>query len=99
MSPELRGVLPEFTSTGALDPNGIPGLRYVPPGFAGDANSSTVLFSSQRAVEGGYNVREAFFEFGIPLLADGKLNLNEAFRWADYSGSGSTDDAANFVCR
>ena len=86
MSPDLRGVLPE------TDPvNGIPGLRFVPPGFAGDANSSTVLFSSQRAVEGGYTVREAFFEFGIPLLENGKLNLNEAFRWADYSGSGSTN--------
>jgi outer membrane receptor protein involved in Fe transport len=86
MSPELRGVLPE------TDPvNGIPGLRHVPPGFAGDANSSTVLFSSQREVEGAYNVREAFFEFGIPLLENGKLNLNEAFRWADYSGSGSVN--------
>ena len=36
-------------------------------------------------------MREAFFEFGIPLLENGKLNLNEASRWADYSGSGSTD--------
>ncbi len=60
----------------------------MPPGFAGDANSSTVLFSSQRAVDGAYTVREAFFEFGIPLFND-KLNLNEAYRWADYSGSGS----------
>jgi iron complex outermembrane recepter protein len=91
MSPELRGVLPEFTATGARDPNGIPGLRYVPPGFAGDSNSSTVLFTSQRFVEGGYTVREAFFEVGIPLLENGKLNLNEAFRWADYSGSGNTN--------
>lgn len=80
----LRGLLPETS------PGGIPGLRYVPPGFSGDSNSSTVLFTSQRFVEGEYNVREAFFEFGIPLLADGKLNFNEAFRWADYSGSGST---------
>ena len=81
----LRGVLPETS------PGGIPGLRYVPPGFAGDSNSSTVLFSSQRAVQGGYSVREAFFEVGIPLLENGKLNLNEAFRWADYSGSGNTN--------
>jgi outer membrane receptor protein involved in Fe transport len=91
MSPELRGILPEFNAAGVRDPNGIPGLRFVPAGFAGDANSSTVLFSSQRFVEGAYSVREAFFEFGIPLLENGKLNLNEAFRWADYSGSGSTD--------
>ena len=84
MSPDLRGILPE------TDPNnGIPGLRYVPPGFAGDANSSTVLFTSQRFVEGSYTVREGFFELGIPLLESGKLNFNEAYRWADYSGSGS----------
>ncbi len=88
MSPELRGILPEFTATGARDPNGIRGLRYVPPGFAGDSNSSTVLFTSPRFGEGSSSVREAFVEFGIPLLEDGKLNLNEAYRWADYSGSG-----------
>ncbi|HEX7082263.1 MAG TPA: TonB-dependent receptor plug domain-containing protein [Gammaproteobacteria bacterium] len=83
MSPELRGILPE------TDPNnGIPGLRHVPPGFAGDANSSTVLFSSQRSVEGGYSVREAFFEFRIPLF-DGRLNLDEAYRMASYTGSGN----------
>jgi iron complex outermembrane recepter protein len=81
----LRGVLPETS------PGGIPGLRFVPAGFAGDSNSSTVLFTSQRFVEGGYNVREAFFELGIPLLENGKLNFNEAFRWADYSGSGNTN--------
>ncbi len=89
MSPDLRGILPEFNAAGQPDPNGIPGLRYVPPGFAGDANSSTVLFTSQRAVEGAYTVREGFFELGIPLLENGKLNLNEAYRWADYSGSGN----------
>jgi iron complex outermembrane recepter protein len=89
MSPELRGILPEFTAAGVRDPNGIPGLRYVPPGFAGDSNSSTVLFTSQRFVEGASAVREGFVELGIPLLEDGKLNLNEAYRWADYTGSGS----------
>ena len=80
-----RGILP------GTSPGGIPGLRFVPAGFAGDANSSTVLFSSQRAVAGGYNVREAFFEFGIPLLKSGKLNLDEAFRVAEYTGSGNAD--------
>ena len=82
---QYRGILPETS------PGGIPGLRFVPPGFAGDANSSTVLFSSQRAVGGGYTVREQFFEFGIPLLTSGKLNLDEAFRAAQYSGSGDAD--------
>ena len=87
-----RGILAQFNpTTGAPQAGGIPGLRFVPGGFAGDANSSTVLFTSQRAVEGAYTVREAFFEFGIPLLKNGKLNLNEAFRWADYSGSGQAD--------
>lgn len=84
MSPDLRGLLPETDLV-----NGIPGLRYVPPGFAGDSNSSTVLFSSQRSVSGGYSVREGFFEFGIPLLEDGKLNFDEAFRVASYTGSGT----------
>jgi outer membrane receptor protein involved in Fe transport len=61
----------------------------VPSGFAGDASSSTVLFTSQRTVEGGYSVREAFAEFGIPLLKDGRLNLDEAIRGVWYTGSGS----------
>jgi outer membrane receptor protein involved in Fe transport len=87
-----RGILAQFNPvTGAPQAGGIPGLRFVPGGFAGDANSSTVLFSSQRAVAGGYNVREAFFEFGIPLLKSGKLNLDEAFRVAEYTGSGNAD--------
>jgi outer membrane receptor protein involved in Fe transport len=87
-----RGILAQFNPvTGAPQAGGIPGLRFVPAGFAGDANSSTVLFTSQRAVEGAYTVREAFVEFGIPLLDNGKLNLNEAYRWAEYSGSGGAD--------
>jgi len=81
LTPELRGILPETA------PGGIPGLRHVPNGFAGDANSSTVLFSSQRDVEGGYSVREAFVEFHIPLF-DGRLALDEAYRFASYAGSG-----------
>jgi iron complex outermembrane receptor protein len=87
MSPDLRGILPEFDALGNPDPNGIPGLRHVPAGFAGDANSSTVLFTSQRAVAGGYSVREAFVEFRIPLF-DGRLNLDEAYRFASYTGAG-----------
>lgn len=89
MSPDLRGILPEFDALGNPGPNGIPGLRHVPFGFSGDSNSSTVLFSSQRAVEGTYSVREAFMEVGIPLLEDGRLNLEEAFRVVSYTGSGT----------
>lgn len=81
LTPDLRGVVPEN------EPFGIPGLRHVPNGFKGDANSSTVLFTSQRDVRGGYSVREAFFEFRIPLL-DGRLQLDEAYRFASYTGSG-----------
>ena len=83
--PGSRGIL------AAGDPSGygIPGLRFVPAGFSGDGNSSTVLFSSQRAVSGGYTTREAFAEFGIPLLENGKLNLDEAYRAVWYSGSGN----------
>jgi outer membrane receptor protein involved in Fe transport len=88
-APGSRGILAQFNpTTGAPQAYGIPGLRFVPSGFAGDANSSTVLFSSQRTVEGGYTTREAFFEVGIPLLENGKLNFDEAFRVVHYSGSG-----------
>ena len=88
-APGSRGILAQFNpTTGAPQAFGIPGLRFVPSGFAGDANSSTVLFSSQRTVEGGYTTREAFFEFGIPLLQNGKLNFDEALRVVHYSGSG-----------
>ncbi len=85
-----RGIQAGVNLNGTVNPNGVPGLRFVPNGFAGDSNSSTVLFSSQRAVDGGYNVREAFFEFGIPLFHD-KLNFDEAFRAAAYSGSGNAN--------
>ncbi len=89
---QYRGIRAQFDPvTNAPQLGGIPGLRFVPGGFSGDSNSSTVLFSSQRQVGGGYTVREAFFEFGIPLLKSGKLNLDEAFRVAQYSGSGNAD--------
>jgi outer membrane receptor protein involved in Fe transport len=85
----VRGVIPYNPVTGA----GIPGLRHVPPGFTGDANSSSVLFSSLREISGGFDVRELFSEFSIPMVT-GKtlvqqLDLDLAARWADYSGSGS----------
>ncbi len=88
----IRGVIPDGNTTAAPGFSGIPGLRYVPGGFLGDANSSSVLFSSLRAISGGYNVKEAFVEANWPLLADRSmidmLEVNTAARWADYSGSG-----------
>jgi iron complex outermembrane recepter protein len=88
----LRGILPQG-STAVPGYSGIPGLRFVPTGFAGDSNSSSVLFSSLRAFAGSYNVKEAFTEFHVPLVTDApwakNLDLSTAARWASYSGSGS----------
>lgn len=86
LNPEgLRGVLPE-------DEGGVPGLRHVPSGFKGDSNSSSVLFTSLREIAGEYDVKEAFGELNIPLLANRTLvqmlELDLAARWADYAGSG-----------
>ncbi len=87
----IRGVVPQG-STVLPGYSGIPGLRFVPSGYLGDANSSSVLFSSLREIAGGYNVKEAFAEFNWPLLSDmalvDMLEINTAARWADYSGSG-----------
>lgn len=88
----LRGLVPQGQSGGVAGYNGIPGLRFVPAGYLGDANSSSVLFSSLREIGGGYNVKEAFTEFNWPLLSGltgvESLEVNTAARWADYSGSG-----------
>ena len=89
----LRGIVPQGESGGVAGYNGIPGLRFVPTGFKGDSNSSSVLFSSLRAIAGGYSVKEAFTEFHIPVLKDlpfaKSLEFSTAGRWASYSGSGS----------
>jgi iron complex outermembrane recepter protein len=72
---------------------GIPGLYYVPGGFLGDANSSTIMFSSERTFSGDTTVKEGFTEFNIPLLKDipgiQTLSTDLAARWANYSGSGN----------
>ncbi|MDR0780275.1 MAG: TonB-dependent receptor [Pseudomonadales bacterium] len=83
----IRGVIPQG------QPGGIPGLRFVPAGYLGDANSSSVLFSSLRAFGGSYDVKEAFAELNVPLLKGvtliDSLDSSWAVRWADYEGSGS----------
>ncbi len=48
----LRGVVPQGETGGVAGYNGIPGLRFVPTGFKGDGNSSSVQFSSLRAISG-----------------------------------------------
>jgi outer membrane receptor protein involved in Fe transport len=72
---------------------GIPGLYYVPTGFLGDANSSTIMFSSERTFSGFSKVKEAFTEFNVPVLKDlplvQSLSTDIAARWANYSGSGN----------
>lgn len=87
----IRGVVPQG-NTSVPGYTGIAGLRFVPTSFLGDGNSSSVLFTSLRAIEGGFNVKEAFAEINVPLLADvplvDYLEINTAVRWADYSGSG-----------
>jgi iron complex outermembrane receptor protein len=88
----LRGVVPQGGGAGCVGLAGIPGLRFVPVGYCGDGNSSSVLFSSLRAFGGGYDVREAFAELNIPILSGVRLaeglEISTAARWADYSGSG-----------
>jgi iron complex outermembrane receptor protein len=82
----VRGLIPQG------QPGGIPGVRNVPVGFTGDANSSSVTFSSLRAIEGGYDTKEVFGELNIPIVADkgwaNSFEVSTAVRWADYSGSG-----------
>jgi iron complex outermembrane recepter protein len=65
----------------------------VPTGFLGDANSSTIMFSSERTFSGDTKVKEGFAELNIPLLKDKPffetLSTDIAARWANYSGSGN----------
>ena len=89
----IRGLIPSGNTTAFPGYSGYPGLRFVGSGYLGDGNSSSVQFSSLRAIEGSSNVKEAFAEFQIPLLKDlpfaQSLVTNLAARWADYSGSGN----------
>ncbi|MCP5146162.1 MAG: TonB-dependent receptor [Gammaproteobacteria bacterium] len=91
--PGVRGIFPEGDPTLPAGYTGIPGLRYVPNGFKGDANSSSVTFSSLRAIAGGFNVKELFGEVNVPLVRDASfadnIDLIASLRWADYSGSGA----------
>lgn len=87
----VRGLVPQGRNVIAGF-GGIPGLRFVPNGYTGDSNSSSVLFSSLRSFGGSYDVKEIFGELNIPLL-DGaafaeSLDTSWAARWADYEGSG-----------
>ncbi len=90
----FRGLIPENL------PNGMPGVRAgsVPPGFTGNNSLSNVLFTGSiqtptTVLNGHFSVKEAFMEFDLPLLKDQpfarRLDTNLAYRWANYTGSGS----------
>lgn len=68
------------------------GIRGVPGGAAASGNSVEIQFSNVPFARGEQDVKEAFTEFLVPLVADRKgvqqLNLSAAARWADYSGAG-----------
>ncbi len=89
-----RGIVPQYGCTAQATPvtGGVPGLRYAASGFCGASNSSSLLFSSQRFIEGRDSVKEAFAEFQVPTLANlplvDRLDTNFAVRWADYDGAG-----------
>lgn len=68
------------------------GIRGVPIGGAASGNSVEIQFSNVPHARGEQDVKEAFMEYLIPLIADkpfiDQLNFNAATRWARYSGSG-----------
>lgn len=55
--------------------------------------TTAIQFASVPNIDGGFDVKEAFSEFIIPLVANksgvDQLTATVASRWADYSGSGS----------
>ncbi|WP_427964651.1 TonB-dependent receptor plug domain-containing protein [Altererythrobacter sp.] len=68
-----------------------PGLRGV--SVSDCLNTVGVQYSKVSNIRGSINVKEAFAEALVPLLANAgpvnALNLHLAGRWADYSGSGT----------
>jgi outer membrane receptor protein involved in Fe transport len=55
--------------------------------------TTAIQFASVPNLDGGYDVKEVFAEFLIPLVTDKPvletLSTSLAWRWADYKGSGS----------
>ncbi len=68
------------------------GIRGVPGGAAASGNSVAIQFSNVPFARGSQDVHEVFGEVLVPLLAEypfvKQLNLDIAYRWARYSGSG-----------
>ena len=69
----------------------VPGLRGV--SGADCANTVGVQYSKVSNIRGAIEVKEAFAEALVPLIADlgpiNSANLHLAGRWADYTGSGT----------
>jgi iron complex outermembrane receptor protein len=92
----FRGLIPENL------PNGMLGVRAgsVPTGYQGNNSLSSTLFTgsyqtADTVLSGRFAVKEVFTEVDIPLLADHALaqglDVNMAYRYADYTGSGGID--------
>jgi iron complex outermembrane receptor protein len=84
-------------STGILDGNHDAGrpvpINYAPAGIRGNSggdinNSVAIQYSKIPNVVGSKDVSEIFGEILVPVLADNRLNIPLAYRYADYSGSG-----------
>jgi hypothetical protein len=58
-------------------------LEEITVGFRGDSNSSSITFSSRRAIAGGHDARDVFGELNIPIA----------------SATGAGDAASPFVIR
>jgi hypothetical protein len=71
------------------------GIRGVPGGNAASGNSVEIQFSNVPFARGSQDVKEAFTEFFIPLMANRsivkQMNFDAAYRYADYSGAGGVD--------
>ena len=96
VSTGFRGLIPENL------PNGMPGVRAnsVPTGYQGNNSLSNVLFTGSyqtpnTVLAGNFAVKEVFTEVDVPLLADRNLiqglDVNLAYRYAEYTGSGGID--------
>lgn len=92
----FRGLIPENL------PNGMLGVRAgsVPTGYQGNNSLANVLFTGSyqtpdTRLAGEFSVKEVFTEVDVPLLRDRSfiqnLDLNLAYRYADYTGSGGID--------
>jgi outer membrane receptor protein involved in Fe transport len=74
-----------WLAANAAGTRGLPAVYLTP-------NPGVFLFGNYQPIQGSYNVKEVFTEAEVPLATDTRfaksLELNGAFRYADYSISG-----------